>query len=402
MTSIHDELELLRAADPVSISDLPAAPEGLYGRITGRRRRTSGIVVAAATACVIAVAGAVLPARLGDQSRLRVVERALAAVSDGPVIHGIVENMQSRAYLVDLASGEEVVEAERHEYWYDAKRGALNARLTVGDAVLNEISLARSFGPPPSHRALAFATHYREALEGGRARVVRWETLDGTRSPVLSIDVPAWRNPRTGQVLQPGYTEEVVVDGKSYKPLRFRHLPGPDVVAGPVYWWRVVTIETADRIDEGYLRRAEPRRWKRFAPSQDTKVTAEEAGTALGRPALWAGTELDGAPLTRIGVVTSTITWLDGRETKTPSLFIRYEDPSAKRSLWMTVALSRDFSGHWGPVDGAAVPPGKVRLKQGDRGLWFGNVERGGLYVNLQSPERQLVLAAAKALKPLG
>jgi hypothetical protein len=396
-----NELELLRAANPVSPADLSHAPGDVLVFPSARRRRRR-LVLAGAAAGAVAVVAAVLPGRVADQSRLTVVERALAAVSDGPIVHGIVENTQSHAYLVDLASGEEVVEAERHEYWYDEKRGALNARLTIGDAVLNEISLARSSGPPPSHRALAFATHYRDALEEGRARIVRWETVDGRRSPVLSIEVPAWRDPRTGQVVQPGYTEEVVVDSETYKPLRFRHLPGPDVVAGPVHWWRVVTIETADRVDEGYLRRAEPRRWKGFAPSQDEKVTAEEAGTALGRPALWAGSELDGVPLTRIGLVTTSITWRDGRETETPSLFIRYEDPPAKRSLWMTVALSREVSGQWGPVDGAAVPPGKVRLKQGDGGVWFGNVERGGLYVNLQSPERELIVAAARALRPLG
>ncbi len=33
--------------------------------------------------------------------------------------------------------------------------------------------------------------------------------------------------------------------------------------------------------------------------------------------------------------------------------------------------------------------------------MWFGNVQRGGFYVNMQSPERDLILATAKSLKPL-
>ena len=54
---------------------------------------------------------------------------------------------------------------------------------------MNEVHVRRLSGPPPSHRALAFATRYREALESGKARVVRWETVAGRRAPVLSIAV---------------------------------------------------------------------------------------------------------------------------------------------------------------------------------------------------------------------
>jgi hypothetical protein len=406
MTSqLPDELELLRSANPVSLEEVPDAPHGLYRRIVvahpHRRRLPTRILIAAAAACAIALAATLVPDRFADERQGGVLELALAAVSEGPVIHALVENTESSAVLVDLSSGEETVERERHEYWYDEQRGRIHGRLTIGDEVLNEFQVVEQ-GPPPAHRALAFATHYREALESGKARVIRRETIDGRKTVLLRIDVGSWTDPRSGQVVQPAYVEEVVVDADSFKPLRFRHLPGPNTVSGPIHWWRVITIESIDRDDEDFTAGPPPRPWSKFAPSMDRKVTVDEAATALGRTALWPGTEIDGVPLQRIGVVTTTITWRDGRETQTPSLMIRYETQGEdRRSLWMSVGIPGQTPGA-GLIDGVAVPAGKVRLMEGDRGTWFGNVQRHGVYVNLQSQERELIVAAAKALKPLG
>jgi hypothetical protein len=371
-----------------------------------RRRFRPGRRVVAGAIAATAVAIAFLPGRLADESKLGVVERALAAVSAGPVLHAVVENEDSSAFLVDLASGQETVEPERHEYWYDEERGELRARLTVGSEVVNEVHIPRVSGPPPSHRALAFATRYREALERGKARVVRWETVAGRRAPVLSIAVPAWRDPRSDQVVQPAYTEEVVVDGDTFQPLRFRHLYGPEVASGPVFWWRVVSIESIERDDDDFKAGPPPFPWTRFAPSNDKEVTLDEAATALGRTALWPGREIDGVGLERIGVVTTTITGTNGRETESPSLLIRYDAP--ERWLWMSVGLSAEETPRFGPVDGEAVPAGKVRLMEvkahDDRSIdmWFGNVQRDGIYVNMQSPQRELIIEAAKTLQPLG
>jgi hypothetical protein len=34
--------------------------------------------------------------------------------------------------------------------------------------------------------------------------------------------------------------------------------------------------------------------------------------------------------------------------------------------------------------------------------MWFGNVQRDGLYINMQSPQRKLIIEAARALKLIG
>jgi hypothetical protein len=430
--SLGEVDRLFRLSNPVALEDVPEASspsgEAVYERLLerlaregeddpglGRRFRATWpglshrFVAAAIAATAVATAIAFLPGRLADESKLGVVERALAAVSAGPVLHAVVENEDSRAFLVDLASGEETVEPERHEYWYDQERGELRARLTIGTEVVNEVHVPRVSGPPPSHRALAFASRYREALERGNARVVRWETVAGRRAPVLSIDVPAWRDPRSDQVVQPAYTEEVVVDGDTFEPLRFRHLYGPEVASGPVFWWRVVSIESIAHDDDDFNAGPPAFPWTRLAPSNDKEVTLEEAATALGRTALWPGAEVDGVRLERIGVVTTAITWRDGRETKSPSLLIRYDAPGEKgRWLWMEVGTSPATTPRFGPVDGEAVPAGKVRLMEvkahDDRSIdmWFGNVQRDGIYINMQSPQRELIIEAAKTLKPIG
>jgi hypothetical protein len=137
-------------------------------------------------------------------------------------------------------------------------------------------------------------------------------------------------------------------------------------------------------------------------------VTVDEAATVLGQPALWPGTEIDGVGLHRIALVTTTITWKDGPETKSRSLLIRYEAAGQKqRWLWMEVGTSPETTPRFGPIDGEAVPTGKVRLVEvvardhRSIDMWFGNVQRDGLYINMQSPQRELIVEAARALQPL-
>lgn len=83
--------------------------------------RSDGLAIAAAAAIAIEL----LPGRIADEGRVDVIQRALAAVSKGPVVHAVVGNEDSRAIVVDLESGKETIEPECHEYWYDEQRGEL-------------------------------------------------------------------------------------------------------------------------------------------------------------------------------------------------------------------------------------------------------------------------------------
>jgi hypothetical protein len=422
-TSRSEADRLFRLANPVAIEALPEpdspSAEALYGRLVeladtrrpARSWRGRRFVAVAVGAAAVAVAAAVLPGRLADNGRLSVIDRALAAVSAGPVVHTIVENSDWNSTLVDLASGKESAEPLRNEFWYDAERDELCLRMTIGDEVLRDVHCAsvRASGPPTSQPALTFASRYRAALESGKARVVRRETVDGRRAVVLQISVPPWENAE-GRVVQPGFVEEVAVDEDTFKPLRFRHLPGPEVAAGPIFWWRVIAIESIDRDPKDFTATKGPE-MRRFGPTgNDRPVTSAEAATALGRTAFWPGTEVGGAKLDRIGVATNRITWSDGRVTESPYLLIRYgpdEKPGSKKWIWLTVGTSPEETPRFGPSDGEAVPAGKLRLTfvkaHDDRSIdmWFGNVQRDGVYINMQSPQRELIIEAARTLGPI-
>jgi hypothetical protein len=363
-------------------------------------------VAVAVGAAAAAVAVALLPGQLADQEKLSVIDRALAAVSTGPVVHIVVENADWNSTLVELASGKESAEPLRNEYWYDEERDRLCLRMTLGEEVLREVHCGsvRASGPPISQPALIFASRYRAALESGKARVVRRETVDGRRAVVLRISLPPWQNAE-GRVVQPVFVEEVAVDEGTFKPLRFRHLPGPEVAAGPIFWWRVISIESTDRDPKDFTP-AKQRAMRSFGPTgNDRAVTRGEAATALGRTALWPGTEVGGAKLERIGVATNRITWADGGVTESPYLLIRY---GPRPWIWLTVGTSPEGTPRFGPADGEAVPAGKVRLTfakaHDDRSIdmWFGNVQRDGVYINMQSPRRELIIEAARMLEPIG
>jgi hypothetical protein len=51
--------------------------------------------------------------------------------------------------------------------------------------------------------------------------------------------------------------------------------------------------------------------------------------------------------------------------------------------------------------------PGELRLagpgraEDGDAEMWFGAMQRDGVYISLESRQRDLILAAAKAMVPL-
>lgn len=375
------ELDILRAANPVAVDDLPDPPEGMYARIVDSRRRrpTRRILVAATAAGAIALVVTFLPGRLADRSQMGVVELALAAVSDGPVLHAVVEITEFDTTLIDLRSGQTTVEIPRAELWYDGEEKRMRSRVTIGESpVFEGVGEASML-----HPALAgFATRYREALASGEASVVGETTVDGRRAVLLRI------------TLQPGFAEEVAVDAESYRPLQFRFVPGP---GRDDSWTRVVSIETIERNPSDFAAPDEPVAHGGLA-EKEGQVAVAEASTALGRSALWPGREIDGIELRQIELLRVKTRWSDHRETTKPALVFEYGD-----SLKMSLGLSAHEMPLVGPLPRQRVPDGKLRLIEMNRWAdeWFGTLERDGLYVKFESPRRDLIVAAAKALQPL-
>jgi hypothetical protein len=418
--NLEDRLERLAEAFPTPTAEARrqacAAALAVLGSPRRRHRRWTGLLLAAGA--VAASAGAVVamviaPWRDGPLA----TERALAALGDQPVVHAIVEGSGAETkMLVDLASGETVREFYRTEYWYDEERETLRARVTIGDQRLLEVldspqGFFTDRGAFPGDRpsaprldpALAgFVTGYREALENDEARVVGEEVVDGRNAVVLRIR----------QRVRPAgeeHWEDIAVDGHSYRPLRFR-FGGTDREQVP---WdranRVVAIETTSRDPRDFVRpEPEPQPAERIAADRRTADRAE-AAAALGGRAVWPGPTVAGLDLRQIEVTRITSRRSDGRETQTHLLDLQYGGaPSAgPRGRWLLI--TEGTSAEETPRVGAHEPapaPGKLRLTgredvEDDADIWFGSMQVDGVYVVLQSPHRDLLLAAARAMQPL-
>lgn len=388
------------------------APEARRGRFRHPRRTyLLGVATALAFAVVATVA---LVAPWEGRSPLA-TERALAAIGALPVVHAVVESTRPFATIVDLSSGEERAQLQRTEYWYEGERGLLRARTSVDGELLTEVLQTRDggastsgpvLGPPREPRldpALAgFASRYREALESGEAEVVGETSVDGRDAVLLRI---AFDREMEGR---PVY-EEVAVDAESYRPLRFRFRWGESAQD----WWRVVAIETIARDERHFRPPAPSERHPQAQTGSDERVLSPiEAAAALERPAVWPGEIVDGIELTKIEVMKLTTLWNDGRETEGRALEFQYGSgrEAGRSARWLEIreAASLEEAPRFGSDLGPAIPPGKLQLfgfgdLDGSRvDLWLASLKTHGMYVTLESPERDVVLAAARALAPMG
>jgi hypothetical protein len=424
---IEDRLERLADALPVPSLEARervrrAAVEALPRGPRRRRRRAFALVPAAAVGVIVAVV-AVLAAPWEDSPLAS--ERALAALGDQPVIHAIVEHPGSEITVIDLAFGRERSEAQRSEYWYDDERELLRVRLTVGGKLLpggeflqtpegffTDRETRRGQGRPPylDPALEGFANRYRDALETGAATVAGEDVVDGRDAIILRFSL---RPSPSGEQI----SEEVALDADNYRPLRFRFSSSEIEATQWSQAPRVIDLETIARDARDFARPepAEPRPGGQTGV-EERALTPAQAATALGRPVLWPGPAVEGVELTQIELVRVTTRWTDGDVTEGHALVFQYGANErdayreGKASLIVTEGTSAAESRTFGPVGGSLPGPDELRLvgfgsrnADGSEGrMWFGSMQRDGVYISLQSPQRELIVAAAKSMKPLG
>jgi hypothetical protein len=92
-------------------------------------------------------------------------------------------------------------------------------------------------------------------------------------------------------------------------------------------------------------------------------------------------------------------------KTEKPALVFHYgpgrEAEKTGRWLTMTVGTSAEELPLVGPFPHQRVPAGKLRLVEFKGRAWFGALERDGLHFRFESPQRELIIAAARSLTPL-
>lgn len=365
---------------------LPAERDLPPGRLEARRlhlvaeiaapsRRTRVARIALAPAAVVAAALAVALVAPWESSGPSVVDRALAAVGAGPVVHAVVEYSWPQDVLVDLRTGAEHERVHRAEYWYDDERKVLRVRYSTDG---NEPADYVASGEVGLDTSLAgFATEYREALESGAARFVGDTTVAGRRAKRIEFA------PRGS-----GAVEEVTVDAVTYAPLRFHTTYPPSGRRSPE--WHVLTIESLPRDPADFVPVEPSQTWVSVGEvSAGEPISLAEAEQALGAKPLWLGESFLGR---RLGSVEldRTKSWLTDGSVVT-GVIVRLDYGGVR------VSLSRDRAAGWGSPESPMPPPGTIAL-DGDRSGWQGKLREGGFEVSLSAPLKEQVLAAARAL----
>ena len=430
--------------------------EGVHGARHGRSRPRlrAGTRTAAVALAALGAAALVLAWPFAAERPSGILERALAAVGEGPVVH-VVFREEWGGELVDLRTGERrPVHAER-EVWYDPARGVQQIS-RLGGVVQWELRYRREELARHEDRSYQLlAEGYHRSLETGTARVVEEGTVD--RMPVYWIRVDEQWLPVAADGKDHEWAHDVAVSKETYAPVATRQTrdgrPGPRGTGA-----RILRLE---RLPAGSGNFAQPahRPTSRAFRERSEEIPLEQAAAVLGRPALWLGREHAGLPLRRVERVTTTM--LQTRETRVP-------DPQARRiaacldarpegrwteecrrlvrgaygrrgsvvyriergkqaETWNTVRLlyarGRDASALTGDATAYSREPHvvlqmsrsplRLRLPGAPRGytppqgsLYLSSAGSGllsidGLHVAIQAPTEADVVAAARALRPL-
>lgn len=377
---VRDDPRLLAIADAVAETQRPA-----------RRRAVGGRVAAVAVAVAAAVAIA-LVAPLQERGP-SFVDRALAAVGGGPVVHAVVEYSWDHDVVVEIATGEERQRIHRTEYWYDEARQTLRTRLLTDGVQLTEIvetpqgtwADVGDLGPGDAAEldpALAgFVNGYRDALSDGSAEVVGDSTVDGRAAKLIQF------RPDAG-----GGVQEVAVDAETYRPLRFQHTYPPDGRRSPE--WRVVSIESLPRDPSIFA----PPELSPPRPAQGTALEADTIGlekveSTLGTKPLGLDRAVERVELQRVRAGLT-----DGSKIEGVVIRIEYADG-------LRVSQAVDPAGLYalGIDDGGdpTAPDGSMSVYSDRRPHWQGELVVGKVGVVVDAPTRELLLEAARELRPL-
>lgn len=359
---LHDRADLLAVADAVSATQR-------------RRRRVPRPVLAVPVA--VAAAVALLLVAPWESRGPSVVDRALAAVGGGPVVHAVVEYSWPQDVTVNLATGGERMRVHRAEYWYDEQRRVLLSRsATDGGEPVDY--LVRGGLPERLDPALAgFATRYRDALASGDARIVGDATVEGR--PAKQIELP----PRGS-----GSIDEVLVDAHTYVPLSFRSTY-PGGRRSPE--WRVITIEAVPRDPALFVPKNSPLQPATGEVTEGHAVSTTEAERVLGAPLLG----LDGRAPDSVELSHTTAWLTDG--SKVSGVLVRLAYPGVRLSFARDVAGS--YAIGFGEGEFPTPPEGSVAVTGSDSEGWQGELRYSGFAVMLSAPSKAEVLAAARALR---
>jgi hypothetical protein len=264
-------------------------------RTPQRARRRWLIRVAPVGAVAVAALVLTLAWPFGGGPQGTIVERAAAAIGDGPVLHVVFEDDWGGT-LIDLGTGERRELHGEREVWYDAGRGlhAISrfAGVVQGDVLYAPDEVARY----ESKTFALLGEDYRKALQSGRARDLGPGEAYG--KPVYWIRVDAEWLPDVADGKLREWAHDVGVSRTTFEPVATRETrdgkPGPDTGA------RILRLETLPAGDGNFSAGERESRDGAAVREGREPITREDAAAALGRRPLWLGPDYVGLPLAQV------------------------------------------------------------------------------------------------------
>jgi hypothetical protein len=405
MSELHQEFH--RALDGLVDEQ---QERGDWGRVVadadrGNRRAWMVRIAVVGAAAVVAV-GAALVSPLEDEQSTGVVDRALAAIGDGPVIH-LVTRGEWGGTLVDLSTGELTPVYGETEVWYDPGRG-VHYLSRFGANVSGEyVRPANQLSEVEVASFVGLANRYRDELKSGKAKVVARGRV-GDRE-VFWIRVRSQWLPDVGDGRDHLFAEEVAVDRTTYEPVYMRSTRDgrPPPGAGEL----IVKLETL-AAGEGDFTAEEQTPTRsgpmRFGPRGD--LSRDALASALDGKTLWLGERHDGKPLVQSQVIEFATKGEDDEEewemVRGVSLFygsllprrggIRIRDD---QKPFVQVIEATELSPAWrGAHYFGDIAEGSVLLDAAGSGF----IEREGVYISVSAPEVRDVLEAVVMLRRVG
>jgi hypothetical protein len=255
------------------------------------RRRAVAHWRIGAVAAAVAAAGALVLAWPFDGGGGTVLDRALAAVGRGPVLHVVLRG-EWGGTLVDLSTGARKPVYGEDEFWFDTETGRTHEISRLGGVVQDE----ELYEPnKPAAELAALGREYRDALQSGTATVAQEDTLDG--KPVVWIVIHSESLPDVADGRNHEWTQQVAVSKTTYKPVALRETR--DGSPGPGTLQRVLGLELIAR---------DPADFRTSRPSLDgtaftygrVPIPPDRAAKVLGATPLWLGASYDGLALAKV------------------------------------------------------------------------------------------------------
>jgi hypothetical protein len=247
--------------------------------------RAAAVAVAAA-----AVAGIVLAWPFAAE-RPGLLERARAAIGDGPVLHAVLRG-EWGGTLVELSTGERKPIYGDNEIWFDTESGRTHQIERLGGIVQGE----ELYTPKkPAAMFAALGREYRQALETGTARIAGDDTIDG--EAVVWITIHSELLPDVADGKDHEWAQQVAVSKRTYKPVAVRETR--DGQPGPGTLQRVLELRLVARDDADFATSRPSRTGTAFKQGREP-ISLEQARGVLGRTPHWLGRDYDGLPLAQI------------------------------------------------------------------------------------------------------